>query len=129
MQGERVNRKLSLSHATAHPHLTLAFSLSPAVFHKHASGPQPHQPAYGPRRFSYGSVSSKGPSLGQQGGVQNSDSLSGKQASMANNETAIKEGEQHRIVPLLRGTCWRHHSSSASVQRPNRLFDESSFQL
>lgn len=89
----------------------------------------PHQPTYGPRRFSCGSVSCRGPSLGQRSGVQNSDSLSGKQASMANNETAIKEWEQHRIVPLRRDTCWRHHSSSASVQRPNRRFDERSFQL
>lgn len=122
-----MKRKLSLSHATAHP-ISLSLSLvHPLSF---TNTPPPlHQPTYGPRRFSYGSVSCRGPSLGQRGGIQNSDSLSGKQASMANNETAIKEREQHRMVPLRRGTCWRHHSSSASAQRPNRRFDQSSFQL
>lgn len=129
MQGERVNRKLSLSHATAYPRLTLDFPLSSLIFHINTSPPQPHQPVYGPRRSSYGSMSCKGPSLGQQGRVRNSDSLSGRQASMANNKTAMKDREPRAIVLLLRGTCWRLRSSSASVQWPNKRFNKSSFQL
>ena len=126
---ERVNRKLSLSHTNAYPSLTLAYSLSSTVAHKHTTPPEPHQPAHGPRRSSFGSVSCKGPSLGQQGGVRLSDSLSGRQASVANYETVIKEREHHGTALLLRGTCWSHPSSSASAQRPNRRFNKSSFQL
>lgn len=111
---EREWRENYLSHTPLLTPVSLSLSLiHPLSFTN--TRPPLHQPTSGPRRFSYGSVSCRGPSLGQRGGVQNSDSLSGKQASMANNETAIKEREQHRIVPLRRGTCWRHHSSSASV--------------
>lgn len=129
MQGERVKRKLSLSHATAYPRLTLEFSLSSTIFQINTSPPQPHQPMYGPRRSSYGSASCKGPSLGQQGRVRNSDSLSGRQASVANNEMAMKEREHRTVVPLLRGTCWSLRSSGASVQWPYKRFNKSGFQL
>lgn len=126
---ESEQKIISLTRQCVPPSHSRFLSFAHRLSQTHVHPPQPHQPAYGPRRSSYGSVSCKDPSLGEQGGVQNSDSLSGKQASMANYETAIKEREQHTIVLLLRGTCWRHRSSSASVQWPNRRFNGSSFQL
>jgi len=65
-------RSLVNTHTHTHAHSHIHASLTP------------HQPALQSSRSSFGSVSCKGPSLGQQGGVQHPDSLSRTEACMAN---------------------------------------------
>lgn len=102
---------LSLFHAHTHTHA-----------HEHTSL-TPHQPAVQSSRSSFGSVSCKGPSLGQQGGVQHSDSLSRTEACMANYvmRLLLKKGKPHNCTAATirhLADSWKLFSLVGMAERP-----------
>lgn len=77
--------------------------------HTHTHALTAHQPVVQSSGSSFGSVSCKGLSLGQQGGVQQSDSLSRNEACMANCGTRLL---LKREKPHKRSVATRHLADS-----------------
>lgn len=98
----------------------------------HSTSLSPYQPALQSSRSSFGSASCKGPSLGQQGGVQHPDSLSRKEACMANcvMRPPLKRRKTTQLHSSLQRGTWRIHSrSSASPRWLNERFNKNGFWL
>ncbi len=99
-QSETEQKSISLALSLLSLSLSLSLTYTHTYTHKHTSI-TPHQQVVQSSRSSFGSLSCKGPSLGQQGGVQHSDSLSRTEACMANYVMRLLLQRENHTTALL----------------------------